>query len=337
LLSSILVFSSLSSAQTHWSITNTLGSLAINSTWGKGVTIYVVDSGTNTTAQHFRNIVSPSGATTDVLGHGIRMIDVMKSPTYGLAQHATIKSIKIAHSSANFTEVNLIRAIREVANDTVTGMKIMNLSGLIKLDSYVMCALQWAYHKKVVAVRAAGNDDSGTRNPTPFEFLVGGYDEPVNGKSRISAESSYNGDVDIYAPWTASSGVSGTSVSAAIVSAAMAAAVSYRPTYLNNPISVYNYMKWWLSSKSLLDPTDPKLVGAEHKNTLSISALTTNAGGAPDSVTAWDVDLCGTILKLPKTATAASWEQLINLSAGRNVTGILQTSGRCTSTRPGVC
>jgi hypothetical protein len=284
----------------------------INSTWGSGVTIYLLDSGVtdnpvtlnalNPTQQAFSymnvSASTPMGANgtnqttyfrhtnyNDYSGHGTESRMIIKNKFFGLAQSATIKSIKInslMEGVPNYPlgeygyDATLIQAFQMIQQDHTPGPKIVNLPISMVNDNqapqpYILCGIQWLYQSGIYVVMAAGNEGGATtKDPTltgykdffvsRYAFVVGGvvYRNTNNStqaqvyhffdQTNNLTVGTNGGAVDVWAPWEfASASYGGTSISTAYVTSALAALLSMNPVGFNSKLPGFAY-KWLLDN-----------------------------------------------------------------------------------------
>ncbi|KAK2023989.1 subtilisin-like protein [Colletotrichum zoysiae] len=192
---------------------------------GKGVTIYVIDTGVNAINPEWSSmpghkdiLYAPGAAKTkkDFLNHGSCVASKAGGPVYGTAKNADMVVVKVPrhlHTSAVFT------AILEVSNDIfkkkLKGKAVINMS----LGHLIPDELHSAYEQlldsltamDVVIVTASGNDaEKGVNDVTHYPALLGpttdiivvgavdnaGYRAPFSQGSGIQLNVSAPGYVD---------------------------------------------------------------------------------------------------------------------------------------------
>lgn len=226
---------------------------AVNQTYdrrGANATIYLVDSGVNTTHIEFANanvsgLYTFNGNLADTNGHGTALASVMVGTTCGLT-NATIKSVKIFENGFDTLQSHFVSAIDAIITDVINnplGLKIVNMSWSIAKNPYIESKIQLLVDAGVKVVVAAGNSGIPIENVTPASmasvFTVGAYSQELvpcdfsNYTGLISTtpgETNY-GEIDVWAPgadipavvsFAQISNISGTSVASAIQAAAFA-------------------------------------------------------------------------------------------------------------------
>ena len=213
-------------------------------------TVYLVDSGINTTHSEFVNsnissLYSFNGNLADVNGHGTALASVLVGSTCGLT-NATVKSVKIFEDGFDTLQSHFVAAMDAILLDSAAnpqGMKIVNLSWSIPKNAYIESKIQLLIDAGIKVVVAAGNSGIPIENVTPASmsdvFTVGAYSEDLapcdfsNYTGTISTTQSTTnyGEIDVWAPgeniravigFGTLGNISGTSVAAIIQTAAFA-------------------------------------------------------------------------------------------------------------------
>ena len=173
----------------------------------------------------------------DGLGHGTEVSSIVVS----LSKDAKILPIKINPANADFFETAAL--IRSIYYAISRGAKVINLSIAMQVQSPgVMEAIKDAYDRGIVIVTAAGNSGDRVSFPASMNqtIAVGSTDNEVRASFSPSGEA-----LDVVAPGinlkTISidgriTYVSGTSFSAAMVSAECANIISMNPNFSNREI-----------------------------------------------------------------------------------------------------
>ncbi|MBD2516969.1 peptidase S8 [Nostoc sp. FACHB-973] len=197
---------------------------AWNRTKGKGVTVAVLDSGIDPSADfnltklflpgydfvENRKITDNKGFKEYGDGHGTHIAGTIAQSTNneigvaGIAYEAALMPLRILESNGGATAENIAEAIEFAVENKAD---VINLSLAGKENScLVQKAVEYAYNQGVVIVAAAGNDGVETPSyPASYKHVigVGAYDR--SGKK--AAYSNYgNNWVDIYAPGGLTSG-----------------------------------------------------------------------------------------------------------------------------------
>jgi hypothetical protein len=208
---------------------------------GLGSTVYLVDSGVNTTHEELssadiQHLWSWDGNFTDTNGHGTALASLIVGKTLGVSSEATLKSVKIPLGQSISISL-LLNAFNTILSDhqLTTGVKVVNCSWSIPKSLILDTKIQELQDGGLVVVAAAGNSviDANTLSPVGLNTVLGvaasdAYDRVISWGA--GAGSNWGPDVDITAPGidvsvlTSNGEIetrSGTSLAAAIVSAAV--------------------------------------------------------------------------------------------------------------------
>ncbi|WPK27301.1 hypothetical protein PUMCH_004682 [Australozyma saopauloensis] len=220
---------------------------------GKGVTVFVLDSGIDSHHPEFEGRVTASrqfglsASLNDNNGHGTHVAGTIGGRTYGVAKCVNIESLKVLGSSGTGMKSSILMAIEYVikshkrrlrSGDTSYKGSIINLS-LGSLPSNAMDrAVKAASEAGVVVVISAGNEgeDACKISPSRSEFgiTVGATDYD----DTFASFSNYGRCVDVLAPGVAIQSAStrnkppvltGTSMAAPHVAGVVATIMSMQP------------------------------------------------------------------------------------------------------------
>jgi hypothetical protein len=279
--------------------------------WGSGNTVYVLDSGCNTSLSEFagtdiQNIWSFTGDFNDTNGHGTAIASLIVGNNCGVT-NAAVKNVKIFDSNVVTKQSDLIAALDAIYNDwaansaTAVGYSIVNASWAITKNALIESKIQSLIDLGIVFVAAAGNNGVAIENVTPASMAsvitVGSYNQdlqPSNfsnytGGSAISytsGDTNY-GALDGWAPgekiWIAKTDgtyafAAGTSMAAAIHSAALA--VNLRYNGITYPV-VPGMQDVAFGRQDLLDLTDPRYSNSVNKITTIICSFAGQMDSAP--------------------------------------------------------
>jgi membrane-anchored mycosin MYCP len=142
-------------------------------TQGRGVTVAVIDSGVDENPQYDGRVIvgqnfaaAPAGpADGDCAGHGTAVAGIIAAAPKtgisfaGVAPQATILSIKITNSTTGIQPSVVADAIIDAVND---GARVINVSLIAPNSPGLQNAVNYALHRNVVVVAAAGNDTPNT-------------------------------------------------------------------------------------------------------------------------------------------------------------------------------
>ncbi|MEW6659564.1 MAG: S8 family serine peptidase [Thermodesulfobacteriota bacterium] len=214
---------------------------------GEGITVAVLDSGVNEEVLGVRLAwkidLTSDNNPRDLLGHGTEMSKFI----LGYADRAQIGSIKVIDKCGLVTREVLIRAL-ECCVERYPEIRVINISAGIRRRFWRWC---WCTHDKpcnlcamvnevadlgLIVVAAAGNLGPGIDTLTCPGNAAGAYTIGASGKFPTS---NWGRILEKYFPWLyyrLGEGSTGTSVSAALVSGALAILLSGLPDLKFNEI-----------------------------------------------------------------------------------------------------
>lgn len=216
---------------------------------GDNSVVYLMDSGVDDGHSEFEgssieHLYSFNGDFSDALGHGTVVASVINGQTVGVSKNAAIKSVKIPFGSV--TVGKLLTAFNAVLEDhlvTPNVVKVVNCSWSVPKSALLDSKVTELQNAGLVVVAAAGNTGvaADTLSPVGLNTVIGvaasdAYDRVMSWGTGLS--SNYGPEVDITAPGidvnvaSISGGyatVSGTSISAGVVSGVLAQYIEQHP------------------------------------------------------------------------------------------------------------
>jgi subtilisin family serine protease len=223
---------------------------------GAGVSVYVFDSGINSSHEEFTgriepgfNVINDAYGTEDCSGHGSHTASLIGGTTYGVAKQVKLIPVRVLNCrSGNSSSATLYTAINWVIEHHQTGVPaIINLSvGMSKSIAFNEAA-QALIADGLIVVGAAGNQnrDACLYSPAsePSVISIGGIDRAA----LRASYSNYGSCVDIFAPgsdlvgaWFGSTDIyrssSGTSNAAPIVSGIVALMLQDNPSLTQSQV-----------------------------------------------------------------------------------------------------
>jgi subtilisin family serine protease len=265
---------------------------------GQNSVVYVLDSGIETTHNEFtnrkvNNLWSFNNDFTDKKGHGTAIAGVIVGNTVGISD-ATVKSVKIFDPNTPTKQSDILSALDVIFQDVIQNQidfAIVNCSWTISKNLLIESKMTNMLENGILIIAAAGNSGHAIDDVTPASLqealTIGAYNSNLQPcdfsnytySSMITFTSNVtnHGELDGWAPgqniYTAglqnSYGmVSGTSIAAAIQSAALAYNLSYcTPLYRRGRTYKDFYSEYSLNRKDLLNLYDSKYAKSKNRIT----------------------------------------------------------------------
>jgi subtilisin family serine protease len=175
---------------------------------GAGVTIYVLDTGVDTTHPEFEGRAHTLANTIDETdgdcdGHGTVVAGIAASREHGVAKQARVESVKVLDCNGSGTLSSLLEGIDEVAGHRPAGPAVAVMSWSYEASDVLQAAISTLIGSGVFVVSSAGNtgDDDCTATPRASrDVLVVANSTIDDARARSSSTGSC---VDLYAPGTA--------------------------------------------------------------------------------------------------------------------------------------
>lgn len=278
---------------------------------GKGVSVYVLDSGVEITHSEFasatvQNLFSFNNDFTDTKGHGTAIASVISGQTCGLTD-ATIKSVKIFDINTPTKQSDMLRAldvIYEDYNNSDDDHAVVNCSWAISKNNYIEDKIRIMTQAGIYFVASAGNNGTPIENVTPASMpeveTIGAFNSNLvpcdfsnyTGTSGISVTSgSVNGgELDGWAPgeqiWTAGLNntyhyTAGTSIAAGIHSGAVAYLLTIGYNFGIDFNKTEDVARYAYCKTNFLDLTDPKYANSKNLITCYKDSITVIGQGIP--------------------------------------------------------
>lgn len=244
---------------------------AYNSAAGKGVDVYVIDTGILTTHVDFGgratsvyNAVTTE-APVDLNGHGTHCAGTVGGTTYGVAKNVTLYAVKVLSASGSGTTAGVIAGVDYVTNNydrTRKSVGSMSLGGgaSTTLDTAVANSIAAG----VVYAIAAGNSNANACNYSPARVDTAVTVGATQSNDARASYSNFGTCVDIFAPgtsitsdWigssnTATNTISGTSMATPHVAGVLALHLS-----IDNSLSPAASKDWVTSTATPGKVTSP--------------------------------------------------------------------------------
>jgi serine protease len=267
-------------------------------TWnatGSGRTIYVLDSGVNTSLPEFGGRAVTfydftGGSGQDCNGHGTAVASAAGGNSFGVAKGVSIISLKITdvnpgdHCTGSSNAATLITSFDWLAANAPAGTIVNVSSGFSNItgcapitNSALDASIQNAFAHGIIIVVAAGNDGCNTANfamtDIDQDFVVGatsnsGIPYGLDTKSTFSRTGL---QIDLFAPgeniyvYSTDGSIwnySGRSFSAPYVSGLFAIGCQLYPTYCTNVQTAFDGLKAAMVYNTVVNPDRSPLTGA---------------------------------------------------------------------------
>lgn len=173
---------------------------------GRGVDIYVVDTGVDTQHPEFEDRASYgthlTGSKGDVHGHGTHVGSTVAGVSVGVAPGSNIIDVKVLGDSGSGSTSGVIRGVAwAVENSKKTGKcSIVSMSLGGTKNAALNKAVEEAYKQGVLVVVAAGNSNQDARNYSPASEETALTVGSTTNTDTRSYFSNYGSLVDIFAP-----------------------------------------------------------------------------------------------------------------------------------------
>jgi subtilisin family serine protease len=216
---------------------------------GRGVTVYVLDSGVRTThrdfagrARHGWDFVDGDGDASDCDGHGTHVAGTVAGGATGVAKQATVVAVRVLGCDGTGTSAEAIAGVDWVLRHaTPPAVAVVGFTG-VGVDFLVNFAVRASIDAGTTYVVAAGNAGDSACGYSP-----GNLDSAITVAATTDTDaratySNHGGCVDLFAPGsdvasldagddTATATRSGTSMAAAHVAGAAALVLQENPGY----------------------------------------------------------------------------------------------------------
>ncbi len=279
---------------------------------GSGVTVYVFDSGINSSHNEFPgrvkpgfSVISDGYGTEDCTGHGTHSASLIGGSIYGVAKNVHLIPVRVLNcSNSNSSSVTLFTAIDWIVQHHENGVPaVVNMSVGMSKSTAFNEAVRTLIADGLIVVAAAGNQNRDACSYSPASELsvisVGGID-----RAELRASySNYGACVDIFAPgsdlvggWIGAPDTygssSGTSNAAPIVSGIVALMLE------ENPSLTQSEVEQKLKDNATKDAVFN--VGLNSPNLLAYSPFGTNSGLPPTTT------VSAPVIETTTTTTVAS-------------------------------
>ncbi|CZT08724.1 related to alkaline protease (oryzin) [Rhynchosporium agropyri] len=254
-----------------------------DNTAGKGIVVYIVDTGILTTHQEFGGRASwganfVNNNNTDENGHGSHVAGTVGAGTWGVAKQVELVAVKTLDAKGAGTNSGVISGLNFVATNAtarkLAGKAVMNMSIGGSKSAALNSAVEALTRAGVTVVVAAGNENQNAENVSPASSSSAITVGAVDANDAKASFSNFGFDVDMFAPGvkvqsvgiasnTASAVLSGTSMACPHVAGLAAYLMSLEK--ITEPAAVIARMK------ALARTTGAAVSGADAQTTKLIA------------------------------------------------------------------
>lgn len=180
------------------------------STTGAGVTIYVVDTGLNTSHSDFSgrilqgfSAINDGNGVEDCNGHGTHVSGSAAGTSYGVAKGARVVPVRVLNCNGSGYNSDIIAGINWILNTHQGGPAVINLSIGGGYSSILNSAIANASSRGFTVVAAAGNSSADACNFSPVSASgVIGVGASTSSDA-FASYSNFGSCVDVIAPGSA--------------------------------------------------------------------------------------------------------------------------------------
>ncbi|KAF4458559.1 alkaline protease (oryzin) [Fusarium albosuccineum] len=177
---------------------------------GKGITVYVIDTGIKITHSEFDGRATWGANFVDQVnddqnGHGSHVAGTIGGSTFGVAKKVDLVAVKVLNAGGKGPNSGILKGLQFAIDDAQQkgkkGRAVVNMSVGGEYSEAVNRAIEALRNANIVPVVAAGNDAQDAANVSPASapnaITVGAIDATNDSRAYFS---NYGQSVDIYAP-----------------------------------------------------------------------------------------------------------------------------------------
>ena len=219
-----------------------------------GVSVYVVDTGINTTHVEFDGRIAPgysafAGGIEDCNGHGTHVSGIVAGTTYGVSKKATIVPVRVLDCAGSGSYSSVIAGLDWIAANAPVGVSaVVNMSLGGRASSTLDSAVKSLITRGITVVVAAGNSNTDSCFTSPARVTEAVTVGATTNQDSRASYSNYGACLDVFAPgslitssWiglpSASNTISGTSMAAPHVAGIIARFIVANPTLAPSQIA----------------------------------------------------------------------------------------------------
>lgn len=171
---------------------------------GKGVDVYVVDSGITPDHPEFAGRVgegafATGGSIKDCFGHGTHVAGIIGSSRYGMAPEATLHPVRVLGCGGGGSTSTILTGLNWVAKNA-PDHAVVNLSLRGSYSAALNSAVRGLVRQGLVVVTASGNDGNNACKYSPGSEPSAVNVGAVDSSDREASFSNYGSCLDLYAP-----------------------------------------------------------------------------------------------------------------------------------------
>ncbi len=171
---------------------------------GKGVEVYIVDSGITPDHPEFADRVGEGAFATgssikDCFGHGTHVAGIIGSSRYGMAPQATLHPVRVLGCGGGGSTSTILTGLNWVAKNAPEHA-VVNLSLRGSYSAALNSAVRGLVKQGLVVVTASGNDGNNACKYSPGSEPAALNVGAVDSSDREASFSNYGDCVDLYAP-----------------------------------------------------------------------------------------------------------------------------------------
>lgn len=183
-------------------------SVTVHPDWGRGVTVYVVDTGINFAHSEFGgrvlpgfDVVNVGGTADDCNGHGTHVAATVAGTTFGLARAARLVPVRVLDCLGNGTTAGVISGIDWIIEHHQAGTPaVLNMSLGGTYSASMNSAVDRAVADGITVVVAAGNENSDACRRSPASTTSAITVGSTTNTDQRSSFSNFGACLDLFAP-----------------------------------------------------------------------------------------------------------------------------------------
>lgn len=289
-------------------------------TTGAGTTVYVVDTGIQSThpdfggrvdATHGHTEISDTNGTEDCNGHGTHVAGTVGSTTYGVAKATRLVPVRVMGCDGKGTGIGFLYGLIWIYNNAVGAQSVITMSLETPVNSTIDRYVQKGVDRGFVMTSAAGNDSADACTSSPAHAPNGITVGSIDSSRTIAWYSNFGACVTVFAPgsditstWIGSktNTISGTSMATPHVAGLAARLLQEHPTWKPAQVKAALTSTPGAAGKLLKLPAGTPNIFATIRGVPRVLTVTTASAASGEALT-WTVNDIGTITSFVVTVT----------------------------------